>query len=145
MNLFDTLENIDKGEYQYFKKLSDIELKSIPAFLLLKWLSHTNDPNKLLRLNLSPNKNIFNLYKHPTIVYNTLVACGSGNKEFYKWKKKSKKISSKPITTQLLMEYYNISNDTAIEDSSVMNLSSMICIAEELGHFDKIEDLRKEY
>lgn len=142
--IFDILKNIDKQNYQYFSTLSDADKKQV-GFMILKWMSCTNDPRKLQMVNAGVNKHIFNLSKYPELCYHLMAACGDGREEFYTYRKKKQKTTKRPITVSMLKEFYNISTRDAIEDSEVMNLESMIAIANELGRWDEESKLRKEY
>lgn len=145
INIFNILNNIDYKNYQYYSELSEIEKKQVSTFMLLKWMACSNDPNKLLLLNASANKLLFELSAYPELTYHVLAVCGTGKKDFYTWIKKQPKDQKRPITVKLLKEYYNISTDDAIEDSEIMNMESAVAIAEELGEFNIISKLRSEY
>lgn len=142
--LFDVLKHIDAKDYEYFSKLSEAERKSISTFMLLKWMSQSNDVKKLLMLNASANRMLFSLYKFPGMFYHVLCSCATGD-EFYKWIKKTSKSDSRPVTTQILMEYYNMGKDRAREDSMSLTLEDAVRMAEELGHWDKIKKIRREF
>jgi hypothetical protein len=85
------------------------------------------------------------LAQYPEIVFSLLCSSGNGKKEFYEWRGQKKIKAERPLTAKLLKAYYNLSNQVAIEDSMLMNFESISFIAEELGEWDLIETLEKEY
>ena len=142
--IFDILRNIDERNYQYFSTLSDADKKQA-GFMMLKWMSCTNDPTKALMVNATGNKLMFKLSKYPEMCYHMLAACGNGREEFYTYRKKKPKPTKRPITVSMLMEFYNVSTRDAIEDSESMDVESMVIIANELGRWDEETKLRKEF
>lgn len=144
-NIFELLNNIDINNYDYFDSLTKEDQSKISFFMLIKWLAMSDSAEKLLLLNSSVNKQLFSLSKYPKLLFHTLASIGNGNSEFYKWKKKEIKDSKRPQTVKILKEYYNISNDEAITCSELMNLDTIIAMAEDLGYIDNIKYLRKEY
>lgn len=145
LDLFELLGKIDEFDIDYINSLSDDDKKQASSYMLLRWMACTNDENKVHRLAALPNKIIFNLSGHHSLAMHLLASCGSGEKEFYKWKKKSGRKQSRPVTTELLKEYYNMSKDDAIRDSELMDVDSMVEIAEDLGRFEDIPKLEKEF
>ena len=88
---------------------------------------------------------MFKLSKYPELCFHILAACGNGSEEFYTYKKKKKKTAKRPITVSMLKEFYNTSTRNAIEDSKLMDVESMVSIANELGRWDEEDKLRKEF
>jgi hypothetical protein len=142
--IFSILKHIDEQNYRYFSTLSDDDKKQV-GFMILKWMSCTNDATKLQMLNAVTNKTMFKLSKYPELCYHLMAACGNGREEFYTYRKKKPKTSTRPITVSMLKEFYNISTRDAIEDSELMNVESMLVIANELGRWDEESKLRKEF
>jgi hypothetical protein len=144
-NIFDILNSVDENDFKYYSTLTPDDKKKFPSYMLLKWMACSNNKEKISKINATLNKWLFTINKNPELIYHIFAACGSGKRDVYKWKKKKPRNFNRPVTTELLKEYYNISSFRATEDSEVMNLESMIAIATELGHFDKIKKLKKEY
>ena len=142
--IFDILRNIDERNYQYYSTLSDADKKQA-GFMMLKWMSCTNDATKALMVNAVANKAMFKLSKYPELCYHMLAACGTGHEEFYTYRKKKPKSTKRPITVSMLKEFYNVSTRDAVEDSEVMDVESMVVIANELGRWDEETKLRKEF
>jgi len=145
LDLFELLSKIDEFDIDYINNLSDEDRKQASSYMLLRWMACSNDRDKITRLASMPNKIIFSLNKTPSLAMHLLSSCGSGKKEFYKWKKKEGRKQTRPVTTDLLKEYYNMGKDDATRDSELMNLDSMIEIAENLGRYDDISKLKKEF
>lgn len=141
---FDVLAKLDVNDFDYYSGLAADEKSQVSTYMMTKWMSCSNDKRKLEVLNATANQWVFGLSKHPELMYHLLASCGSG-KEFYKWKKRSAATSKRPITVKLLKEFYNDSTETAIADSAMMDLESMIEIAERLGYIEEIKKLKKEY
>lgn len=145
LDLFELLGKIDEFDIDYINNLPEENRKQASSYMLLRWMACSNDRNKITRLASLPNKIIFNLHRHPLLAMHFLSSCGSGTKEFYSWKKKAGKKLTRPITSDLLKEYYTMSKDDAARDSELMNFDSMVEIAENLGRFDDIPKLKKEF
>jgi hypothetical protein len=145
IDLFEVLENVDNFNLEYIDGLSEDIQKQVSNYMLLKWMACSNDADKIHRLASAPNKSLFELGKHPSLVMHLLASCGLGKKDFYKWKKKQARKSNKPLTVELLKQYYNTSKDDAVKDSRLMDFQSMEEIAEDLGRYEDIPKLRKEF
>lgn len=146
LDLFELLGKIDEFDIDYINNLPEEDRKQASSYMLLRWMACSNDRDKIVRLASLPNKIIFNLHRYPLLAMHLLSSCGSGTKEFYNWKKKAgNRQQTRPITSDLLKEYYTMSMDDAIRDSELMNIDSMIEIAENLGRFDDIPKLKKEF
>jgi hypothetical protein len=146
LTIFNVLKKIDEQDFNFYNSLPDKDKsKTVPHYMLLKWLALSNDSEKVLMLNSTINKWMFKLNKHPGLMFNVMAACGNGNSERYKWRKFDKKTNSRPTTVELLKEYYNDSTESAITDSKLMQLDEMLEIAERLGYTDKVNKLKKEY
>lgn len=144
-DIFITLKRIDRQDYQYFRTLSEADRAKLGHYMLLKWMSNTDDATKLMVLNLSANRVLFQLSQYPELCYHMLTACASGKEEFYKYRKKKPKSTKRPITVSMLKEFYSISTNTAIDDSELMDVDSIVVIANELGRWDEIKKLKSEY
>jgi hypothetical protein len=145
IDIFEVLKHVDVGDYNYIQSLTDAERKTISPYIILRWMAFTNDKEKLLMLAASANQNIFKLHRYPELCYNLLCSSGNNKPEFYKWKKQKSKPTKRPITVDLLKKYYKIGTAEAKADSELMNLESMLAIIDELGEWDQIEAIKKEY
>jgi len=146
LTIFNVLKKIDEQKFNFYDSLPDgVRSKTVPHYMLVKWMALSNDKEKVLKLNSTMNKWMFKMNKHPGLMVNLLASCSNGNSEHYKWRKNEKKSHSRPIAVELLKEYYNDSTEDAIIDSKLMKLDDMIEISERLGYTDKAEKLRKEY
>ena len=79
------------------------------------------------------------------MLYHILCICGNGKPEYYKWIKKNQIENKKTNTTNIIKKYYNISTNEATELSKIMNLESVIEMAEDLGEHNLINKIRKEF
>jgi hypothetical protein len=145
LDLFSLLKNIDEFNIDELNELSEDDLRQASSYMILRWMSCSNDRGKINRLATLPNKIIFNLKGNPMLAIHLLASCASGEKEFYTWKKKTGRKQTRPVTSDLLKEYYNMSKDDAIRDSELMDMDSMVEIAEDLGRFEDIPKLGKEF
>lgn len=144
-NIFEILKRIDGGDYKYIDSLADDDIKKISSFLLLKWMGFSSNKNKVQALALGANQYLFKLHRHPKLMYKLLVASSGGVAEFYQWIKRAEDTVKRPETVKILKDYYNISSDEAHELSILMNFSSMEAIINELGEWDNIDKVKKEY
>lgn len=115
-NIFQVLTHIDKKDYNYFKNLSDEQLKDMQPYTLLKWLSHvSNDNNKaeyyILATNELLNVNYWKMSKYKDLQLQLLCACGCGSWTKHGWLK-TKTISKKDKKINELRKFfYNLTDE----------------------------------
>lgn len=145
ISIFDVLKRVDVRDFDYFASLTVEEQKKISTYMLLRLMGFSNSPEKLRMLNTIPNKIMFRLSNNPKLLYHILAVCGSGKEEFYKIKKPIAKITTKPKSLNVIVEYYNVSK---IEATGLLSLSSfddVKLMAEDLGKHDIIKTIKKEF
>lgn len=136
---------MDSFDIEYIDSLPENEKREINNYMLLRWMACSDDRDKLLRLAALPNKTIFALSQYPALGTHLIASCGTGSKDSLRWRKKVYDKPTRPETVKLLMEYYNMSRTDAEKDAKLMNLDSMIEIAEDLGKDHILNKLRKEF
>lgn len=115
-NIFQVLTHIDKKDYNYFKNLSDEQLKDMQPYTLLKWLSHVStDANKAeyytLVTNELVNNNFWKMSKYKDLQLQLLCACGCGSWTKHGWLK-TKTVSKKDKKINELRKFfYNLTDE----------------------------------
>jgi hypothetical protein len=93
INLFDTLERLDRKDYAWYDSLSEEQKKKFVPYMLLHWMSAIKGNKDLqtyytMSSNESANKYMFNevIQKHPKLQYLMLCAISPGNgKQFHQY------------------------------------------------------------
>ena len=115
-NIFQVLTHIDKKDYNYFKNLSDEQLKDMQPYTLLKWLSHVStDANKAEYYTLATNElvnvNYWKMSKYKDLQLQLLCACGCGSWTKHGWLK-TKTVSKKDKKINELRKFfYNLTDE----------------------------------
>lgn len=143
--LFSTLKQIDNNDYQFYNELTDDEKRKIGPYILLKWLSFSNDAERIKLINETANVYMFSLYKYPELMSKVLAASGTGKEEFYKFISPSKKVSTKLKSISVILKYHNISKDEANYMLDLYDMDEVIDMAESLGLHDYIKDIKREF
>jgi hypothetical protein len=93
LDLFQVLAALDKKDYGYFDKLSEVQQKKFVPYMMLHWMSAIKASSDLqtyyLRsVDYHANKFIFNehVQQHPKLVWLMLCASSPGlGKQFHQW------------------------------------------------------------
>jgi hypothetical protein len=93
INLFDTLERLDRKDYAWYDSLSEEQKKKFVPYMLLHWMSAIKGNKDLqtyytMSSNESANKYMFNevIQKHPKLQYLMLCTISPGNgKQFHQY------------------------------------------------------------
>lgn len=153
LDIFQTLEAMDKRDYDYFNRLSDEEKKAFAGIVIMRWMSSVKTNNvelqkwHLLTTNGFVNKSIWDpaLKDHTGLVYLLLASCGLGQKQFHEWiKAPTRKTGGKIF--EFLRDYYPTANNEELKYFLDINSADdFIELAKELGYQnDEIRDLKKE-
>ena len=115
-NIFQVLTHIDKKDYNYFKNLSDEQLKDMQPYTLLKWLSHVStDVNKAEYYTLATNElvnvNYWKMSKYKDLQLQLLCACGCGSWTKHGWLKVKTASKKDKKITELRKFFYNLTDE----------------------------------
>lgn len=93
VDLFEVLAAIDKKDYGYYDRLSDVQQKKLAMKILVDWTSAIKGSKDLqsyylMSVNFHANKYLFNenVLKNPKLVWLMLCAASPGlGKQFHQW------------------------------------------------------------
>lgn len=111
VDLFEALRAISGGDYRFFDKLDDVDIKTLSPYLLLLWMrAPSSDASIRTELtNEFVNPYVFNLSGHPRLLFKLFVAAqgGYGNCRYrFEKSKRDKRVA-------IVAEYRNISDEKA--------------------------------
>lgn len=145
LNIFDILGSIDVQDIEYYRNLSPEDRKQVVPFVLMQWLSCTSDNQQLVLLNEIVNGRVFQLNKHPELLFYLLTLCTNGNKKRYAWKKPPHKTTSFPKAVKVLKDALGYSTERTIECLRLYTNDDIVLYANRLGYqSDFIKDLTTE-
>lgn len=117
LNIFDVLAAIDKKDYGYYDRLSEVQKKKFVPFVIVQWMSAIKASSELqgyyvMNTDYTSNKYLFNEYvsKHPKLQWLMLCSTSPGlGKQFHQWIPNiSPKVSKLETAAKLkdIKEYY---------------------------------------
>jgi len=144
LDIWQLLAAIDKKDTSFFSKLTPEQRKGYSPLIAMRWSTGCNDPKQILHVNELVNRYVFNLGKHPELLYKLQCAASSGIPRRYSWtasKSKTKKIKGLDI----VMEYYDWGVREATAAIKLLSSEDIIAMAEDLGYQkDALSKLKKE-
>lgn len=89
LDIFNLLAATDKGDTKWLSKQSPEAQKEFAPVVAIRWLSTVSDGPEayymLLAVNERVNVNLFDLYKHPVLVFKLMASCGTGKTLRHQW------------------------------------------------------------
>lgn len=135
ITIFDILAQIDQKDIHFYENLPEQVQKAEHPLVLMKWMSGSNDPLKIILLNELVNPYVFNLHKHKRLVMKLLTTCANGKKTRYKWTKlKSAKGVNQPKLIGLIKQTYSYSTRHAISALPLFSNAQLLEMAIDLGY-----------
>ena len=114
LKLNDILGAVDLGAIDVWDDLTEAQQKSVSYFLLNRYVSNVKTKNRdlaehyVILTNELMNKNFYEVYKHPKLMWQLMCCCGNEDKKvyFHEWLgiKRTKDGSSKSV--KFLSEIY---------------------------------------
>lgn len=145
VNIFELLGKISTKQREYYQNLTEEEQKSIAPYVIMRWLSGTQNAQQIYLLNEVVNPYVFDLAKHKDLLMMLLTICTSGKSQRYKWMKTKSKSGSIPHVVEVVKEYYNYSTRHAVDIIPLLKDDDIILYAEELGRQpSEITQIKKE-
>lgn len=147
LDIFRVLKEADLKHTDFYASLTEEERKNFLPFLVTRWLSGTPNRRQIIFLNELVNPFTFSLVGHKELLWKLMTVCTSGKPQRYFWNKlPSKANSSKPISVQVVAEYFQLPTKDAQEAIACLSGNDVLDMAEELGRQpEEIAKLRKEY
>lgn len=141
VDIFEVMKNLERGNLDVWSQLTDDEKKAISPFMLLEWLTSTDDPRQIVLHNEFTNKYLFSLDQHPELLLKIMAVCTSRYQHRYKWKKKKKKAGSRSLSVEVISEHQGINKRRAREALNIFDQNDVIEMATSLGY--QKDDLKK--
>lgn len=151
-DLFKFLGSISQGKNVY-SFLSDEDKKTFQPFTIQRWLTGTNDPYQVIKIN-EVNKYIFlsafysendkKIIKefHSDLVFSLLTSKCSGWKK-YNWIPLP---GNSSISIDIISGYYSCSTRVAKQYTKLLDYSDLLEMAESLGYSkEQLKKLEKEF
>lgn len=91
LNIKNELANADKRNFNFFRDLVPEDQKRLVPYPILRWMSITqrNDPGfseyYITAVNDIANVGFWDLYKHPSLQWQLIAACGLGRPTSHGW------------------------------------------------------------
>lgn len=146
LDLFGLLDQINKKNVQYFKCMTDEDVKAFQPLVVMRWLSGTASERQIVYLNELVNPCVFSLYKHKELLYGLLTTCTSGKSQRYVWNKTvSKKTTMFINTVEMIKSYYKYDTLRAIDALPLLSDQDILMMADDLGlQKEEISKIKKE-
>lgn len=114
LKLNDILGAVDLGAHDVWDEFTDEQKKSVSFFLLNRYVSHVKTSNRelaehyLILTNEFMNKNFYEIYKHPKLMWQLMCSCGHESKKvhYHEWMGVKRKKDSSSKAVKALLEIY---------------------------------------
>lgn len=146
LDIFQVLGKISTKDTGFYANLSEEERKGFLPVVVMRWLSGTSSAKQIYFINELVNPFVFNLHKHPELLYHLMTLCGPGKAQRYYWNKAaSNKTSKVPTVVSVIREQFGYSTTQALEALPLLSNEDILEYAEDLGkQKDTISKLKKE-
>lgn len=145
LDIFKVLKRIDAFDLKYFNELEEDQKKTLSPYLLLQWMGGCRSEEQILRLNEFLNYSVFNLGKHPNLLYKLAMISSDGNKKKYNWIKKKGRSKKYSTTVGILRKYFECSSAVALGYIPLLNYGDVKEMACEMGEQDDtLKKIKKE-
>jgi hypothetical protein len=111
-DIFELIKHIDNKDYQYFELMEDDKKKEVQPYILMRWISTTNDSKHekfTLNINNNVNKHFWELSKYKDLQWKLLCTCGEKKWAKHQWVALTK-ISKDKEKTIIRQFYQNLNN-----------------------------------
>ena len=134
LNIFDTLNIIQRKSQNGFNCLTEEQQKGFQPLVIMRWLSGTTNPRQVFFLNELVNPFVFNFSKDKLLLYYLMTTCTAGKSQKVKWiKKKSVSNTKQLITLQIIREVFNYNETKAREALPLLTDDQIINFAKNHG------------
>ena len=116
LDLMSTLEAADRGIKDYYTNLTDEERKGFAPKVVMRWLSVLSDKSRekeyaILAVNELLNLRLYELSKHPELVWLLMTVAGTGKKQYHQWIPTAKASSKTPTFDKLIDQHWPLINE----------------------------------
>jgi hypothetical protein len=147
LDIFKILRQLNSGDLKVYEKLSEEEKKGFAPYVIIQWMWVNCTPIQATLLNEFVNPYLFSFGKNHTELLAKLLAVSSigGNRQF-KWVPFTKKAKEQKLGLQVIMEYFDYTENEAKGNLVLLTEEDIVEMAMELGwEKDAITKLKKEY
>lgn len=145
LDIFWLLGQLDNRNFDVWDQLTEEQRKEVSPFVILRWLTGTNDPEQLVMLGEVASACLFEFGDKKDLLLKVFAACTVNGSKRYKWAnpKGASKGSSKAV--ELIAKTYRMSYKHAAEARSLFTNDDIIALAEAQGwQKDELSALSKE-
>lgn len=145
LDIFSLLSRISEKNVEYFDKLTEQEAREFQPFVVMRWMTGTNDARQVYFVNELVNRYVFD-FRDKRLLYMLLTIASSGQPQRYRWKKPaSRKSASLSTAVDVIKKYYDYTSKEATDVLGILTNDQIMSHAEDLGlQKDEIAKLRKE-
>jgi hypothetical protein len=116
LDLMGTLEAADRGLKDYYSNLTEEERKGFAPKVVMRWLSVLSDKSRereyaILAVNELINLRLYELSKHPELVWLLMTVAGTGKKQYHQWIPTKKADSKTPLFDKLINAQWPLINE----------------------------------
>jgi hypothetical protein len=151
LDIMTVLEAIDLNKKEFYLNLTEEERKSVVPKVLIRWASAVGDRNpaqqySILAINDLVNLGLWNLNKHPELLWQLMCVAGTGRKQYHQWIPTAKNTSGTPKLNGLIEEIWpHINNQEQELLKSINSIEDWLELAKNAGWNDRsIKDLKNE-
>lgn len=132
VNIFDALNRLTAGDFEWFLSLDDEQVKGLPPYVLMLWVqgAQENTEYHTILTNLYVNSFVFGLGKHPRLSYLLLCVANNLGRTRFDWLVKKAK---KPKAIDIIMRYYCYSEPEARQVVRFFDDEGIRQMGQELG------------
>lgn len=109
LDIWELLRKIDDKDRDFLTKLTTEQRKGFVPIVTLRWLTGGGNDAQVLNLNEIVNSTVFNLYKHPGLLYDLMIAATPKGRKQYRWIKAAKKKKTTSRRADVIRRYLDTS------------------------------------
>ncbi len=144
LDLFWMLKQLDNHNINVLDGLDADQKKEVSNYMLLRWLSGSDDPEQLEILGTIATSCLFGLSKHPDLMTMVLACCTRNGPKRYRWINYKGTAKESPAL-ELVMNEWQLTRSKAEEALKVLNNDDIMALAERHGYQpDELKKLKKE-
>ncbi len=146
LDIFTVLSQVSNKNGGYYSALPEGEQKELQPFVVMRWLTGTNDARQIYFINEIVNRFVFDLGSHKELMYKLMCVASSGQGKRYQWKKAaSQKTAGSKEALRAIKQYYNYSTQQAMDVIGLLSDDDILNYAEEIGwQKEEITKLKRE-
>jgi len=145
LDIFELLGSLGSRDLFIWDKLDEAQRKGFAPLVVMRWLSGVNDPARVVFVNVTMNKNVFPLQKHPSLLMKLGAAsCRGTENKRCQWLKQ-KKSKNDRASVAVVARYYECSKREATMHMRHLSIQDLVQMAEEMGmEKAEIDKIKKE-